>query len=160
AEGLATLLASAQLVQAGTTPLRFLFRDQFAVEIDPETLLDLTGLAAGSNPWVLRNKGDKGHYRVATAAGFDGAKHPLEFHTPARSLRVVGTTFGVDVFAPDAVCICCNHGQVETFASAGGPVEMVTEDGTLFTDPTGVIRQLHLAAHQEPLRELREFVWP
>lgn len=162
AEDLAARLEGARSVTTGAGELRFRFRDQFVVELGERTRLELDGLRGDAGPWALANDGSPGEYRVATVEGFDGTRRSLEFHTPARSLRLVGTVFGVDVFDPETVCICCCEGEVETFPGPGGSSELVRARGTLFTAPDGVSRKQDFEAHQRPLRDLREYVktWP
>ena len=156
-EDLALRLARADSVATGEHPLRFLVADQFVVELDPATRLDLSGLRAERGPRVLANDGSTGGYRLATTPRFDRARG-LEFRTPVRSLRVVGTVFGVDVLGPETVCICCAHGRVQTFCPRGlTPEEGVGASGTLFADGAELSRRTRFEDHQGPLRALREF---
>lgn len=150
-------LAGAGSVATGEHRLRFLFEDQFVVELDPATRLDLSGLASAEGPRVLANDGSAGGYRVATTVRFDRARG-LEFRTPARSMRVVGTVFGVDVYDPETVCICCRRGEVRTFCPKGlTPEESVVSDGTLFASGTDLSRKHRFEDHQGPLRDLHAF---
>lgn len=159
AASFATTLAGADTITAGDAPLRLMFRDQFLIEVDPKATLDVSGLWSEEGAYVLAATGDPGAFRVATAAGFDGSVRPLEFHTPARNLQVVGTVFGVDVFDENTVCICCCEGEVHTSCPAGARADQAVTGGeTLVTTSQGLMSKDGMEAHQAPLRDLQDML--
>ena len=62
----------------------------------------------------------------------DGAILPINQNQSLFSL--LGTTFGVDVFDAETVCVCCCEGEVRTSGPGGtGLREVVPAGATLFT---------------------------
>ncbi len=95
-----------------------------------------------------------GELRVATGAGFRGARFDLR--TPEARIEVAGTTFAV-ICEPAGTCLCVMEGVVKMGARAGGPMHEVTPGRRRFMFADG--REDEAAAMREtehgPLGEMR-----
>ncbi len=171
-EELARRLGKARTVTAGDEELLLAFDGQILIELAEHSRLDLVGLThpeavhpetGDVGPYVLASDGSPGAYRIATTERFHEVGRGLEFRCPSRYLEVTGTVFGVDVFGPQKVCVCCCEGVVRTFCPNGTtPEALVRPEGSVLTEGHELQRVTHLEEHQAPLRALRELrsSWP
>jgi hypothetical protein len=154
-ESLAAQLSSTHELRTGEHPLRLRFGRLLLVEMDPDSVLDLSRMPRGTADGNLVLASNRGGFRLATGPDFPGRE--LVFDTPDLEASVVGTIFGIDVFPDKGSCVCCIESEVLVRSKkAERELQHVGRDRTGFVDIAGDAMSLEIVPeHAGPLRQLR-----
>ena len=106
-------LLGAQAIESVEGTLRLRLGDLYLLELAPGTSLRLASLDRAARAEPLAIHAERGSVRVRTGPGFAGSQ--MRVSTENLDLRVVGTTFGVDLTG-HGTCVCCLDGSVEVRA--------------------------------------------